>query len=71
MITETYSPAEEAFNRHRQTLGLIAGPLAARTAAVCSALSVIVLKRSFGYSTVTDFARFLGWSTSRPARRAT
>ena len=29
MITETYSPAEERFNRHRQTFGLIAGPLAA------------------------------------------
>jgi sodium-dependent dicarboxylate transporter 2/3/5 len=29
VITETYSPAEEAFNRHRQTLGLIAGPLLA------------------------------------------
>ena len=24
-----------------------------------------------GYSTVTDFARFRGWSTSRPARTAT
>ena len=29
MITETYSPAEERFNRHRQTFGLIAGPLVA------------------------------------------
>ena len=29
MTTETYSPAEETFNRHRQTLGLIAGPLLA------------------------------------------
>ena len=27
MTTETYSPAEEPFNRHRQTFGLIAGPL--------------------------------------------
>ena len=24
----------------------------------------------FGYSTVTDFARFLGWSTSQPRRTA-
>jgi len=29
VTTETYSPAEETFNRHRQTLGLIAGPLIA------------------------------------------
>ena len=29
MTTETYTPAEESFNRHRQTFGLIAGPLAA------------------------------------------
>jgi sodium-dependent dicarboxylate transporter 2/3/5 len=28
-MTETYSPAEESFNRHRQTFGLIAGPVAA------------------------------------------
>lgn len=27
MIEETYSPGEEAFNRHRQTFGLIGGPL--------------------------------------------
>ena len=27
MISETYSPAEENFNRRRQTFGLIAGPL--------------------------------------------
>jgi sodium-dependent dicarboxylate transporter 2/3/5 len=29
MIEETYSPGEEAFNRHRQTFGLIGGPLLA------------------------------------------
>jgi solute carrier family 13 (sodium-dependent dicarboxylate transporter), member 2/3/5 len=29
VITETYTPAEESFNRHRQTFGFIAGPLAA------------------------------------------
>jgi sodium-dependent dicarboxylate transporter 2/3/5 len=29
VITETYTPAEERFNKHRQTFGLIAGPLIA------------------------------------------
>jgi sodium-dependent dicarboxylate transporter 2/3/5 len=29
LISETYSPAEAAFNKHRQTFGLIAGPLLA------------------------------------------
>ncbi|RPI54559.1 MAG: anion transporter, partial [Acidobacteria bacterium] len=29
MITETYSPAEESFNRHRQSFGLVAAPLVA------------------------------------------
>ncbi len=29
MIPATYSPAEEAFNRHRQTFGLTAGPIIA------------------------------------------
>ena len=29
------------------------------------------LKPSYGYSTVTDLARFLGWSMSVPLKRAT
>ncbi len=31
MIPQAYSPAEDQFNRHRQTLGLIAGPVLAVT----------------------------------------
>lgn len=29
MITETHSPAEDTFNRHRQSFGLFAGPVLA------------------------------------------
>jgi hypothetical protein len=30
----------------------------------------ILAENAPGYSTVTDFARFLGWSTSQPRRTA-
>ncbi len=32
--------------------------------------SFLILHFSFNYSTVTDFAKFLGWSTSMPLHTA-